>query len=277
MIRPLTYLPIFFCLLVSGCIVQRSLISTKEPSLPDNSQVQARLVWSDEFNYQGLPDSTKWSYDTGGHGWGNNERQFYTAKRKANAEVKDGKLFIKAIREAYENAAYTSARLVTKHKGDWKYGKIEVRAKLPTGRGMWPAIWMLPTRDAYGTWPNSGEIDIMENVGYLPDSVFASVHTEAFNHVIGTQRTKGLLRNDLSTAFHVYGLSWTENKISISIDGETYFNFDNKKTGSAAWPFDKEFHLLLNIAVGGNWGGKKGVDDSIFPQTMEVDYVRVYQ
>lgn len=236
-----------------------------------------KLVWADEFNYSGLPDTAKWGYDTGSGGWGNNELQFYTNKRINNAQVGDGLLTISAIKENYQGSDYTSARLITKAKGDWKYGRIEVRAKLPKGRGTWPAIWMLASDQTYGGWPAMGEIDIMEHVGYNPDSVFATVHTEAYNHTIGTQKTKGLLKTDLETAFHVYAVEWSENKIEIFIDKEKYFQFDNEGTGYKAWPFDKPFHLLLNIAIGGGWGGKMGVDDAIFPQKMQVDYVRVYQ
>ena len=243
-------------------------------------QVQAQfkqLVWSDEFNYLGLPDNTKWSYDTGGHGWGNNELQYYTAARAENARVENGHLIIEARKEDHLGVHFTSARLVSKNKGDWKYGRIEVSAKLPKGKGIWPAIWMLPTKWVYGGWPKSGEIDIMEYVGYLPDSVYASVHTGAYNHAIGTNKTNGVLRKDLSDTFHVYAIEWTADKINFFIDEELYHTFDNDKNGSDAWPFDQEFHLLLNIAVGGNWGGKMGIDETVFPQRLEIDYVRVYQ
>jgi len=236
-----------------------------------------RLVWSDEFNYLGLPDNTKWSYDTGSHGWGNNELQAYTNIRSKNARVENGSLIIEACNEDYNGARFTSARLVSKNKGDWKYGRVEVKAKLPKGRGIWPAIWMLPTKWEYGGWPKSGEIDIMESVGYLPDSVYGSVHTAAFNHAIGTNKTGGVLRKDFSQAFHIYAIEWTEHKINFYVDDELYHVFENNKSGSEAWPFDKEFHLLLNIAVGGNWGGKFGVDETVFPQRFEIDYVRVYQ
>lgn len=235
------------------------------------------LVWADEFDYTGLPDSGKWGYDTGGHGWGNNELQYYTEKRLQNARVEHGVLVLNVNKENFEQSKYTSARLVTKNKGDWKYGRVEVKAKLPKGVGVWPAIWMLPTHWKYGGWPQSGEIDIMENVGYLPDSVYASVHTGAFNHVKGTNKTAGLLRTGLADNFHVYAIEWTPEKISFFMDDVLYHTFENQHRGSAEWPFDQPFHLLLNVAVGGNWGGKMGVDDSIFPQAMLVDYVRVYQ
>ena len=236
-----------------------------------------KLVWADEFNRTGLPDSSKWGYAVGGSGWGNNELQYYTSERKENAWVENGHLIISARKENYKEKQYSSARMITKGRGDWKYGRVEVKARLPKGRGIWPAIWMLPTKSAYGGWPKSGEIDIMEFVGYMPDSLFGSIHTGLYNHTIGTQRTKGIVLKDLSTTFHVYAIEWTEEKISFLIDGKQYYEFKNEHTGPGAWPFDQEFHLILNIAVGGNWGGKYGVDDSIFPQTMEVDYVRVYQ
>jgi len=242
----------------------------------------SNLVWSDEFNYQGLPDSLKWSYDKGkgcpdNCGWGNNELQFYTWNRKENARVEDGSLVIETRKENFEGAGYTAARLVSKNKGDWKYGRFEIRAKLPAGKGMWPAIWMLPTKWVYGGWPESGEIDIMENVGYYPDSIFGTVHTGAYNGALGTQKVKSIVTKNMSTSFHIYGMEWTADTIAFFVDGKKYNVFKNDHTGSATWPFDQEFHLLFNIAVGGNWGGKYGVDDTIFPQQLVIDYVRVYQ
>ena len=241
-----------------------------------------KLVWSDEFNYQGLPDSNKWSYDRGTGcpsicGWGNNELQFYTWNRSENARVENGMLVLEARKEPFQGAAYTSARLVTKNKGDWKYGRIEIRAKLPAGRGMWPAIWMLPSKWEYGGWPRSGEIDIMENVGYLPDSIFGAIHTDSYNGMRGTQKVKSVHYTDISRNFHVYSVEWTPEYISFRVDGKEFNHFRNEGNSVATWPFDKEFHLLLNIAIGGNWGGKHGVDDTVFPQQMVVDWVRVYQ
>lgn len=246
------------------------------------AKAKYRLVWADEFKYEGLPDSTRWGYDVGDGcprncGWGNNELQYYTQRRAQNARVEKGRLIIEAHREPYESRQYSSARLVSKHKGDWKYGKIEVRAKLPTGRGVWPAIWMLSTDWSYGGWPASGEIDIMEYVGFNPDSIFATVHTKSYNHSIGTHRTGRYYLDDPEQNFHRYGLEWREDGMDFLIDGKRYHSFANEGTGFEAWPFDKAFHLLLNIAVGGNWGGQKGVDESIWPLRMEVDYVRVYQ
>jgi len=264
-----------FALLAPGCGRPE-----KPKEYPDNPNTgDMVLVWSDEFDYNGLPDSKKWSYDTEGNatGWGNNESQYYTASRLKNAEVKDGFLSITAHREDFEGFKYTSARLVTRQKGDWLYGRVEVKAKLPDGRGMWPAIWMLPTDWSYGGWPASGEIDIMENVGYDPYKIVGTVHTEAYNHMIGTQ--KGATTNVQSCYgdFHIYAIEWEVREIRFYVDDLHYFTFTNEGTGYKAWPFDKRFHLLLNVAVGGNWGGMQGIDDSIFPRSMIVDYVRVYQ
>jgi beta-glucanase (GH16 family) len=236
-----------------------------------------KLIWADEFNYSGLPDSTKWNYQTGNSGWGNHELEYYTSNRPENARVENGLLVIEARKEDYLGARYTSARLDSKSKGDWKYGRIEVKAKIPAGKGMWPAIWMLPTTSSYGGWPHSGEIDVMENVGYWPDSVFGSVHTGSFNHRIGTQKTKGIFHKDFANDFHVYAIDWTPEQIVFFLDGVPYHEFKNDHQGSEHWPFDQPFRLLLNVAVGGDWGGKQGVDDNIFPQKMLVDYVRVYQ
>jgi len=239
-------------------------------------QKSFQLVWSDEFEYTGLPDSTKWNYDVGGHGWGNNEFQFYTYKRPENARVENGHLIIEARREMWEGKEYTSARLISKGKGDWQYGKIEVRAKLPKGLGTWPAIWMLGSATPL-KWPDDGEIDIMEHVGFDQGRVHGSVHCKKYHHSIGTQKTANVLIPDCSEKFHVYGVEWDADSVKVSADGNIYFRFGNEKSGYEAWPFDNKMHLLLNIAVGGNWGGQKGVDTAIWPQRMEVDYVRVYK
>ncbi len=269
------YIP--FLLLIGMVFLEISCSTTRSAA-----GKQLRLVWSDEFNYTGLPDTAKWGYDLGDGcpnvcGWGNNELQSYQSNRPKNARVEDGCLVIEAHRENAGASAYTSARLVSRHKGDWTYGRIVARARLPKGLGTWPAIWMLPTDWTYGGWPASGEIDIMEFVGYMPDSLFGSVHTQRFNHVIGTQVTRGLYSNTLSSAFHEYAIEWDPEKIDFFFDGQRYQTFQNRHEGPEAWPFDRRFHLILNLAVGGNWGGKMGVDTSIWPQQMRVDYVRVYQ
>jgi len=247
----------------------------------ETSSPEWQLVWSDEFSKEGLPDPAKWSYDTGNGcpdlcGWGNNELQFYT-DRKENARVQNGFLILEAHREAMENSKFTSARLVTRFKGDWTYGRITVRARLPKGKGVWPAIWMLPTQSQYGGWPNSGEIDIMEYVGHIPDTVYGSIHTGRFNHIAGTQITKGVYSDMLSRDFHEYAIEWDEDKIDFYFDNQLYQTFANNKEGPESWPFDQDFYLILNLAVGGNWGGQQGIDEFIWPQKMLVDYVRVFQ
>ena len=237
------------------------------------------LVWSDKFNYKGLPDSAKWNFDTRGNtfGWGNNEKQWYTEANPRNAYVDKGALKITARNEQTSGKAYSSARLTTKNKGDWKYCKVSVRAKVPEGRGTWPAIWMMPTQSPYGQWPNGGEIDIMEHVGFDPDTVLSTVHTGRYNHMKGTQVGK---RRHLPTAtsrFHVYTLEWEAEELRSYVDGDLYFTFKNEHTDSGAWPFDQPFHLILNLAIGGGLGGQKGIDDTLFPHVFEIDYVKVYQ
>lgn len=236
------------------------------------------LVWQDEFNYTGLPDSLKWSYDTIGNdwGWGNNELQWYTSHEPTNSYVDNGTLKIVAKKEQTNGKAYSSARLVTKGKGDWIYGKIEVRAKLPEGNGTWPAIWMLHSSSEKG-WPKGGEIDIMEHVGYAPDSVFSTVHTGSYNHIRGTQVGNKVSCATLTSQFHTFTLEWTPQVIKSYLDGNLYFIFTNEHKSEAEWPFNQPFHLILNLAVGGNLGGKMGIDDQKFPHTYEIDYVRVFQ
>lgn len=245
----------------------------------DIENMDYRLVWSDEFDYEGAPDDTKWGYMAGGGGWGNNELQYYSAGD--NVWVKDGKLTIELRKEAMKGCGYTSTRLVTKGKAEWQYGKIEVCAKLPTGKGTWPAIWMMPAYDTYGTWPKSGEIDIMEHVGYDQGTVHSTIHTEAYYHGKNTQKGKSFPVEDCSEAFHVYSVEWLPDQLIFSTDGEVKFTYkptDYKANPtSAEWPFDKNFYLIMNIAFGGDWGGARGIDEELTSAQMEVDYVRVYQ
>ncbi len=235
-------------------------------------------IWQDEFDYSGKPDPAKWGYDLGGSGWGNNELQNYT-DNLANAQVRDGHLIITAIKESSGERQYSSARLLSKGKEDFLYGKIEVRAKLPTGVGTWPAIWTLATESNYGTqyWPDNGEMDIMEHVGFDQNRVHANIHTKSFNHSIGTNKGDEIMVPTASTEFHVYSCEWKPDLITFAVDGKEYFRFQKDASfGWKEWPFDRKQFILLNMAIGGNWGGQKGVDNSIFPQSMEVDYVRVY-
>ena len=250
-------------------------VATKPLTNPER-----KLVWSDEFDYEGLPDNTLWRYDLGDGcpticGWGNNELQYYT-NRLENARVKDGFLHIEARKEDFETKKYTSTRLLS--KGDWREGRIEIRAKLPSGLGTWPAIWMLPTdRTKYGRWPACGEIDIMEHVGFEQDSIYGTIHTAAYNHLRNTQKGGQIFVPNAEKDFHVYTIEWTPEYINWLVDDVQYHSFQNEQTGYQAWPFDQPFHLIMNVAVGGNWGERKGVDETIWPQEMLVDYVRVWQ
>jgi beta-glucanase (GH16 family) len=251
--------------------------SVQTPAIIDKKWTfEATPIWADDFEYEGAPDTKKWGYDIGGSGWGNNELEYYTNNLK-NASVKNGKLNITALKENMEGKAYTSARLVSRDKGDFLYGRFEIKAKLPAGLGTWPAIWMLPTDWAYGGWPKSGEIDIMEHVGYDPNVVHITTHSLAYYFKINTQKTNTRNVATATTEFHVYRVDWTPYAIRGYIDDEFTFEFVNEGKGYEAWPFDKRFHLLLNLAVGGDWGGAKGVDANAFPTTMEVDYVKVYK
>ncbi len=236
------------------------------------------LMWSDEFDYQGAPNSNYWGYDTGFMGL-NDESQYYTDSRE-NSNVDDGKLTITAKRQTKDNAEFTSARMVTKGKVDFTYGKVEVRAKLPGQHGMWPAIWLLP--DGANSWPDCGEIDIMEWVSSHGDETSYAIHTNKNNHTIPGSGVGGHFDNPtFDSEFHTYGLEWTADKLTFSMD-------DQKKTVTKeylvrglsedeywrAWPFDKDFHIILNVAVGG-WGGQPNAD--FVEDEMVVDYVRVYQ
>ena len=236
-----------------------------------------RLVWADEFETPGLPDANRWDYDTDRNpfGWWNNERQYYAAARFANSVVEGGRLRITARLEstaglpANAGQRYTSARLITRGKAQWTYGFFEVRAKLPCGRGTWPAIWMLGTG---GVWPDDGEIDIMEQVGSNPTRILGTVHTPITG---GSGNGSSTQVADACTAFHDYQMHWTAQEIAIGVDGVVYHRYRNPSTGRPAWPFNAPQYLLLNIAIGGTLGG--AVDDSIFPVTMEVEHVRIWQ
>ena len=269
------FLFLFIIVFTSSCSSQ----DNNNPAEPNINIDGYKLVWNDEFNVNGLPDIKKWGYDVGGSGWGNNELQYYTSFREKNARIEDGKLIIEAHGEIFEGKSYTSARLVTKGKGDWKYGRFEIRAKLPKGRGTWPAIWMLPTVWNYGGggWPDNGEIDIMEHVGYDQNVVHASAHSLKYYWRINTQKTATITVPKASEEFHTYILEWDADKMTASVDDKLYFKCENEGKGWQYWPFDKAFHLILNIAIGGDWGGSKGIDNTIFPQRMEVEYVRVYE
>ena len=236
------------------------------------------LVWADEFDADGVPDPARWAFNVGGGGWGNGELQYYMPK--GNASIENGVLTIEARKEKRGTCSYSSARMVTREIGDWLYCRIEVRAKLPSGKGTWPAIWMLPTDSAYGDWPASGEIDIMEHVGYDPDVIVQSIHTNR-NHG-GDANGRSTLVSGAREDFHTYGMEWLPDRITFFIDGEETYTYLKPETAegeraSDAWPFDQRMHLLLNLAFGGTWGGSMGIDEECLPAAFEIDYVRVYQ
>ncbi len=248
---------------------------------PDRTKPGWKLVWSDEFQAAGAPDPSKWTYETGM--LRNNEAQYYTNSRRENVRVEGGRLVIEARKEHYEipgkpgkYADYTSGSIQTRGKCDWLYGRIEVKAKLPDGRGMWPAIWMMPTDGSAG-WPAGGEIDIMEYVGHEPNVIHGTVHTKAFNHVIHTQKGATVKIDKPCDDFHVYAIEWDEEKIAFYVDNMCYFTFHNDGKGAETWPFNKPFYLKINTAVGGSWGGAKGIDVTIFPRTFSIESVRVYR
>ncbi len=240
-----------------------------------------KLVWSDEFNAGAMADPAKWDYDTNRNkaGWWNNEAQYYAKARPENSRVEDGKLIIEARKDDvsgfpdFGGQKYSSARLLTAGKVAWTYGFFDVRAKLPCGVGQWPAIWLLGT----GQWPDTGEIDIMEEVGFHPTTVYGtlhSVHAEK-DHVHQGGETQVA---DLCTAFHNYQTEWTKTGITFLVDGTPYYHLDKpEKPTQANWPFDGPEYMILNVAIGGAWGGQQGIDDKALPAQMQVDYVRVYQ
>ena len=240
-----------------------------------------KLVWNDEFERPDI-DPSKWGFEENAQGGGNSELQYYTS-RPENAYIHNGSLVIQALKETYTGPEgtreYTSARLRTKNKGDWKYGYIEVRAKLPFGRGMWPAIWMLPTHWVYGGWAASGEIDIMEMVGHETNKVYGTLHYGGeYPDNVHTGDAYVLPSGDSSDGFHVFTLVWEANSFKWYVDGTFYQSQTQwySSKGEYPAPFDQFFHLLLNVAVGGNWPGNPD-NSTVFPQKMSVDYVRVFQ
>ena len=236
-----------------------------------------KLVWADEFNIPGHPDTTKWAYNigTGNNGWGNNELEYYT-NSDSNARVENGNLIIEARKESMGGKNYTSARMLTQGKFDWTYGQFEIRAKLPAGVGSWPAIWMLGSNINQVGWPACGEIDIMEHVGKSLNEIHWSAHSKLYNWPKGTQKTAKAILNNVTTSFHVYKLDWSKEAMKFYVDNVLYLTVKNENKSIEYYPFVAPQFLLLNLAVGGGFGGPK-VDDSIFPIRMEVDYVRVYQ
>ncbi len=255
---------------------------SQEPGEEENYVPEGySLVWQDEFNDPRpaagkavLPNTSKWWYETGASGWGNNELQNYIAAVSGTdtcAMIADGTLKIIARKPGSQ---VLSVRMNTSES--WTYGYFEARLKLPGGRGTWPAFWMMPKN--FTAWPDDGEIDIMEEVGYRPNYVSSSIHCKAYYHSIGTQKTAETYIATAESDFHIYAVEWTAESIKGYADGKLYFEFHNDGTNNKdTWPFNAPFYLKLNLAWGGNWGGAQGVDESVLPAVYEVDYVRVYQ
>ena len=262
--------------LLSACAVVPDAAGDSDPAM--------QLVFSDEFDLGPAVDPANWAFDRhrNARGWYNDELQYYGP---SGAEVRDGTLRITARKVGpgdvvesesdYNGQDYVSARLHTKGLFAFTYGRAEARIKVPCGRGLWPAFWMLPEND--GRWPEGGEIDIMEYVGHQPKTFHATVHTGDLNHAAGTEVGRKKRVAQACDAWHTHRLDWGPERLSVALDSETYFAFARKQGGEGRWPFDEDFHLLLNLAVGGSWGGREGVDEAAFPATMEVDYVRVWQ
>ncbi len=259
------------------CFISTTLFGKTGDILKKQSQkTNWKLVWEDDFNGNGLPNDNVWSYEEGYIR--NKEAQYYTAKRAENARIENGNLIIETRKDDWQGNKITSASLHTYGKKSVLYGRVEVRAKLPTGRGSWPAIWMLGDVVKNGTgWPSCGEIDIMENVGFDPEIIHANIHTKAYNHVKGTNKGNKIEIDEPWEDYHVYAIEWFEDKIDFFVDDTKYFTFENEHTGNATWPFDKPHYLILNLAIGGGWGGQEGIDESIFPQKYYIDYVKVYK
>lgn len=267
---------------------QPDLYKTEEESvIPDNTTTVDNgyktsldkegwaLVWNDEFSAEFI-DSTKWEHEVNGDGGGNNELQFYTASI-ANSYIKDDFLVIKAISRNYKGKFYTSARLRSKDKGDWTYGRFDIRAKLPIQQGIWPAIWMLPTDWTYGSWPQSGEIDIMEIIGNKPSTLYGTIH---FGDPWPNNKYVGghvdLKQGTFADEFHVFSVEWKPDTIKWFLDDSLFAVRVPSEVFPKRWPFDQRFHMILNLAVGGNWPGPPD-ENTTFPKYMYVDYVRVYQ
>lgn len=269
----LVTLSLFSSTLTTNAQTQRLARTPKAAKKPGYT-----LLYSDEFNGTGKPDSTKWTFEARPKGWVNGEQQTYTDATRDNAVLRDGNLVITGKKDyptGDTSAPWSSARLISKNKMDFLYGKIEVRAKLPKARGSWPAIWMMPTESKYGKWPRSGELDIMEHIGNKLDSVFSSVHTESKNWMNGGLQSGTRIVKDVNTTFHVYGLDWTPDSLVFTYDGQQCFTMVNPKTNAKDWPFDQPFYIILNVAIGGGLGG--AITDEDWPDSMVVDWVRVYQ
>ena len=264
----------------TGMLALSLAAGSSHPAWAEDLQVPKnyRLVWSDEFNTPGLPDPARWQHDTfrNKEGWFNNERQYYSGPRLENARIQDGRLLIEARKESMSSAPdwggqrYTSARLITQGKAQWTYGFFEISARMPCGKGTWPAIWLLGSG---GRWPEDGELDIMEHMGQAPGKISSAVHVAAGH---AGQAFSGVVQlPDACKRFHRYQMHWTADGVVFGLNGLAHMRYPKTDLGPRAWPFDAPMFLLLNLAIGGDLGGP--VDDAIFPIQFEIEHVRVYQ
>lgn len=273
---------------ISLCRAQKPK-AIKAASDPDKWE----LEWNDEFSTPGLPDSSKWAYEAGFVR--NNESQYYTPKRAANARIENGSLLVESLKEDFPNAnylrgsadwkkkdsmaAYTSACLYTKGKKEFLYGRLEISAQLPQGTGSWPALWLVGTVNL--PWPGKGEIDVMEHLGYDTLTVYGTVHAASLDPKAPQHKISkgGTIKatTDILNNYHLYAMEWYEDRIDFFFDNTKYFSYVFKDYNILPGTFNKPFYLLINNAIGGSWGGKKGIDDSSFPQQFFVDYVRYFK
>jgi len=234
------------------------------------------LVWHDEFDEGTELNANDWKHEVQNSGWVNHELQNYVNHKTPGGalvtEVRNGHLRITALKE---NGKIYSGRVYAKQSQGWKYGYIEASIKLPKGKGTWPAFWMMPVN--FRSWPADGEIDIMEEVGYRPDYVSSSLHANAHVHSNNTQVTHEMYCKGAEGEFHTYAIEWTAQNITTYVDGQVQLSYNNRGLGRDDWPYDDPFYIIFNLAWGGDWGGAQGVDESVLPVTMEVDYVRVFQ
>lgn len=239
---------------------------------------QYKYVWGDNFCSKELIDKDKWKYSVGGNGWGNGELQYYANNRKKNTEIIKDKLVIRSLHEEYKNSKFTSAKLISKEA--WQYGKFVIRAKVPLARGVWPAVWLLPISYNGNNWPLCGEIDILEYFAHTRSEIQFSLHSNNYNFYRENKFNKSINLGNAILDFNIYSIEWTESFISFSVNDIIYYTAyksDCRNSSKKEWPFDAPFNIIINLAVGGHYAGKFGIDVDKWPQEFIIDYIYVYQ